>query len=96
MTDYTARIAAIVCQALAADPRAVPRAEAALRRELGGRQVRIAERPAPPPITVDAINAGLRQRKPVAAIAQEMGCSRATIYRHLARPGKKSQAPGAM
>jgi DNA invertase Pin-like site-specific DNA recombinase len=92
MTDYAARIAAIACQALAADPSARENVEAALRRELGGKQVRIAERA---PITVEVINAGLRARKPVAVIAQELGCSRATLYRHLGRP-RKSQASKAV
>lgn len=92
MTDHAARIAAIACQALAADPAAGRQIEAALRRELGGQQVRIAERP---PITLDAINAGLRERKPVRVIAAELGVCRATLYRYLAKP-RKSQAPAAV
>jgi DNA invertase Pin-like site-specific DNA recombinase len=92
MTDHAARIAAIACQALAADQNASARVEAALRRELGGQQVRIAERP---PITVEAINAGLRERKPVRVIAAELGVSRATLYRHLGKP-RKSQAVKAL
>lgn len=93
MNDTAARIAAIVCQELDAGPAELARVEHALRRELGGQQVRIAERP---PITLEAINEGLRQRKSVRVIAAEAGVDRSTIYRHLGRRPKKSQrAPDA-
>lgn len=87
MTDHAARIAAIACQALAAEPAASARIEAALRRELGGQQFRIAERP---PVTLAAIDAGLRERKPMRVIAAELGVCRQTLYRHL---GRKSRRP---
>ena len=56
------------------------RLDAALRARYGGEAVRIAERP---PVTLGEIDAGLRERKPVRVIAEEVGLSRATIYRML-------------
>jgi DNA invertase Pin-like site-specific DNA recombinase len=91
MTDAVHRILDIVGTATGLDPQALAAAEQKLRHELGGQQLRIAERP---PITLERINAGLRARLPVVEIAAGLGVSRATIYRHLGR--KKSQrAAGA-
>lgn len=93
MTDHAARIAAIACQALDADSAAGRQIEDALRRELGGQHVRISERA---PITLDAINAGLRERKPIRVIAAELGVNRATLYRHLKAKTRKSQLTPAV
>lgn len=69
------------------DESASAKLEAEIRGRFGGQQVRIAERP---PVTVERIDAILRQRKPVREVAAELGVSRATIYRHLGQ-SKKSQ-----
>lgn len=60
---------------------------AAIRRELGGTEVRI---PLREPVTLEQINAGLFARVPVRQIASELGVSRATIYRRLS--SRKSHA----
>ena len=78
--DCTAEIAALVVQVAGMPPEAGQRIEAALRRDFGGRDVRI-ERV--PPITRELVNAELRQGKGVAVIAQELGVCRNTIYRRL-------------
>jgi DNA invertase Pin-like site-specific DNA recombinase len=56
--------------------------EHSLRREYGGRTVRIDRRA---PLTVDDLNSALRESKSVRTIAKETGFSRATIYRMLSR-----------
>lgn len=86
MTDNAARIAMIACQALSVDMAAASQVEDAIRRELGGKRVQIAERPPlaqPPTVTLAQINEGLHARKPISVIAAEMGVHRATLYRHL-------------
>lgn len=62
--------------------------ENTLRREYGGRTVRIDRRA---PLTVDDVNLALRESKSVRTIARETGFSRATIYRMLS--GRKSHRP---
>ena len=89
MIDDAARIAAIACQALAADPGSSQAVEAALRRELGGQRVRIEPRA---PVTIEAIDAGLRAGKVVRVIARDLGVSRSTLYRHIDRARKSRRA----
>lgn len=82
-TDAVGRILHVIGTVAPMDHAAIARVEAALRNEFGGSAVRIEARA---PVTLEQIDAGLRQRKPVAVIAEEVGLSRATIYRML---GKK-------
>lgn len=84
-TDYAAEIAALARQVAGLDERASARFEQAIRSEYGGQSVRIY---AQQPVSVDMarVDAELRRRVPVAEIAQRMGVSRSTMYRHLRRP----------
>lgn len=85
MRRYDARdLVGLLQDVIVLAPQDAARIEAALRQRFGGSVVHIAERP---PVTVADIDAGLRNRKPVALIAKETGVSRATIYRML-RTGK--------
>ena len=86
--DAVQQILKVVGETAGIEPQALARCEQAIRREFGGAALRIQPRA---PITIDDIDARLRQRKPVAAISVELGLSRATIYRMLAR---KSRKPG--
>lgn len=78
-TDIVAEFVALA-QGHGVDPNAAHKLAAELRQTYGGQKVTILPRE---PITVAVIDAALRQGKQVRAIAHEMGCSRATIYRHL-------------
>lgn len=79
--DWAAKIAALAASQAGA-PDAAPRIEAALRAELGGQRVRIEARP---PVTIEAIDAGLRSGLPVSRIAQQLGVHRATLYKHIGK-----------
>lgn len=72
----------MVGEATQIDTQALARAEQAIRREFAGARLRIEPRA---PLTIEDIDVRLRQRKPVAAIAPELGVSRATIYRMIGR-----------
>lgn len=80
--DAVQELLKIVGEVTQADPAALSRADLEIRREFGCTAVRILPRA---PVTLDQIDAGLRQRKPVALIATEVGLSRATVYRMLGR-----------
>lgn len=80
--DAVQQLLKVVSEAANLEPQALARCDQAIRREFGGAALRIQPRA---PVTVDDIDARLRQRKPVATIAIEVGLSRATIYRMLAR-----------
>ena len=86
--DAVQEILKIVGEVTCADPAALLRADQAIRREFGGYALRIQPRA---PVTLEQIDAGLRQRKPVAVIASEVGLSRATIYRMLGRGRAKNR-----
>lgn len=88
--DAVQKILEIVGSVAAIDKNALLRADSAIRSELGGQAVRIQHRA---PVTLDDIDDRLRQRKPVAAIAMEVGLSRATIYRMLGRRRPKNRTP---
>lgn len=88
--DAVQQILEIVGTVAKVDAATLSRADQAIRREFGGTALRIQPRA---PVTIDQIDAGLRQRKPVATIAAEVGLSRATIYRMLGRKNRKK--PGA-
>ena len=88
--DAVQQILEIVGTVAQVDPLALSRADQAIRREFGGTAMRIQPRA---PVSLEQIDAGLRQRKPVAIIAAEVGISRATIYRMLRRKSRKK--PGA-
>jgi len=94
MTDFAADFAALVREVVpAVDAVAAERLEAELRRRYGGDRVLILERR---PVTVEQINDRLRARVPVAAMVDDLGVSRATIYRMLGTGRrKKSQGRGA-
>lgn len=77
--DIVAEFVALAREA-GVDPNAAQRMGAELRQTYGGQKVTILPRE---PITVEQIDAGLRMGKPVRVIAGELGCSRATLYRHL-------------
>lgn len=83
--DAVQQILEIVGTVARVDAVALSRADQAIRREFGGTAMRIQPRA---PVTVAQIDAGLRQRKPVAVIAAEVGLSRATIYRMLGRKNR--------
>lgn len=87
--DFVSELVALAGEVAGVDASAAARLDAELRGRFGGKQVRIAERP---PLTVERIDAELRQRKPVRQVAADLGVSRATIYRYLGKP-KKSRAP---
>jgi hypothetical protein len=86
--DAVQQILEIVGSVAQIDASALSRADQAIRREFGGCQMRIQPRA---PVTMEQIDAGLRQRKPVAMIAYEVGLSRATIYRMLGRKAGKNR-----
>jgi len=77
--DIVAEFVALAREA-GVDPHAAQRLGAELRQTYGGQKVTILPRE---PISLAQIDGSLRQGKPVRVIASEMGCSRATIYRHL-------------
>jgi predicted transcriptional regulator YheO len=85
--DAVARILEIVASVSPLQEPTRKRVEDAIRRELGGAELRIPRRA---PVTIEQVNAGLFARRPVREIASELGVSRATIYRMLAP--RKSQA----
>lgn len=89
--DYATEIAALARQVAGLDERASSRLEEALRREYGGQSVRIAQKPVA--IDMALVDAELRKRTPVRQIAQQMGVSRMTIYRHLSRPKVTRRGP---
>ena len=86
--DAVQELLKIVGEVAQVDALALSRADQAIRREFGGTAMRIQPRA---PVTLEQIDAGLRQRKPVAAIASEFGLSRATIYRMLGRSRVKNR-----
>lgn len=85
--DFAAEFVALAREVAAVSPDAGARLEAELRARYAGAPVKILERP---PVTLERINAVLRQGKPVRVAADELGVSRMTIYRALGA-GKKSQ-----
>lgn len=86
--DAVQQILEIVGTVAQVDALALTRADQAIRREFGGTAVRIHPRA---PVTLEQIDAGLRQRKPVAMIAFEVGLSRATVYRMLGQKRMKNR-----
>lgn len=84
--DAVQELLKIVGEVTQVEPAALSRADQAIRREFGGSALRIQPRA---PVAIEQIDAGLRQRKPVAVIAHEVGISRATIYRMLGRKNRK-------
>lgn len=87
MTDAVHRILDIVARVAPLDA-SRGEAEALLRRELGGQQLRIEERP---PLDMSKVDALLRQRVPVREIADGLGVHRATIYRHLTPKSRRAR-----
>ena len=85
--DAVQQILQIVGATTQIAPEALARADQAIRREFGGEALRIQPKA---PVTMGDIDMRLRQRKPVALIASEMGISRATIYRMLGKSKKKA------
>ena len=82
--DFVAEFVALARQTMPdAPPDALRRLETGIRDQWGGRQVRIEPVPVPAGPTIDEVDARLRQRMPVRAIAQELGVHRSTIYRML-------------
>lgn len=88
--DAVQQILQIVGSVANVDRQTLARADSAIRSELGGQAVRIQYRA---PVTIEDIDDRLRQRKPVALIAVEVGLSRATVYRMLGKRTKKSRTP---
>lgn len=86
--DAVQQILEIVGTVARVDAAALSRADQAIRREFGGTAMRIQPRA---PVTIEQIDASLRQRKPVAVIAAEVGLSRATIYRMLGKSRIKNR-----
>lgn len=78
--DYASEIVGLVSEVASLEPAVAARIDAELRQRFAGTELRIAERP---PLTLEQIDAGLRERKSVREIAGERGVSRATIYRML-------------
>ena len=83
-TDFVAQFVALARET---PPEAL---ESAIRSRFGGQQVRITAEPVRPAPSIDDVDARLRQRMPVRAIAADLGVSRATIYRmlHASRTGR--------
>jgi hypothetical protein len=88
--DYAQEFACLAKEVAGIGQDQAQRFEKALRERFGGETARIFPRPA---LTLDRINAELRNRKPVAVIAAESGVSRATIYRYLKPKKSQSDAP---
>lgn len=84
--DHASELVRVVASVVSLDPDAAARAEEAVRARFGGQKVRIEPRA---PVTVEMIDAGLRQRLPVREIAGNLGVSRATIYRILGKSRRK-------
>ena len=91
--DAVQELLRVVGEAAQIDAQALARCEQAVRREFGGATLRIQPRA---PITIADIDGMLRQRRPVSAIAPQLGISRATVYRIIERSRKKSQKVGAV
>lgn len=85
--DFVADVLARLRAAADLEPSAAASLERAIRQTYGGQTLRILPRE---PVTLEQINAALRTGKPVRVIARELGISRATIYRRLA----KTKPPG--
>jgi len=81
-SDIVAEIAALAREVAGVDPVAAQKLANAVRNTYGGQSVRILPRA---PITLASIDQELRRGKPVRVIAQELGVSRATLYRHLSQ-----------
>jgi DNA invertase Pin-like site-specific DNA recombinase len=87
--DHVSDLLRIVSEATRIDAATLARAEPAIRAEFGGSIVRIQPKA---PITIEAIDQRLRQRMSVSQIADDVDCSRATIYRIIERArGRKKQ-----
>lgn len=86
--DAVTQLLQVVGEVTQMDRAALSRADQAIRREFGGKAMRIQPRA---PLTIEQIDAELRQRKTVAVIADEVGISRSTIYRMLERNRAKNR-----
>lgn len=80
--DAVQQILEIVIAHTHIDATVLSRLDKAIRQEFGGSSLKVQHRP---PVTIEQINEGLRQRKPVAAIAVDLQLSRATVYRMIGR-----------
>lgn len=89
-SDVVAELLATIREVVECDDAAAKAAEQLIRERFGGRSVRISRMSPAPTITIEAIDAKLRQRMSVRQIAQESGLSRMTIYRCLDKH-RKSQ-----
>ncbi len=87
--DFATKCAALAVRVAGIDQAAASRLESELRKRHGGQLVKI-ERPL---VTYEMISEGLRQSKPVARIADEIGVSRATLYRRLKARKSHSTSP---
>jgi len=87
--DFVRDFTTFAAQSGIVDSSTATRLEAEMRSRYAGETVKIAGRA---PITLESINSELRQGKNVRSIAGEMGCSRATIYRHLGANSRKSKS----
>ena len=78
-----------VLRAAGVDDVSARRVEREVRQRWGDQSVRVRARA---PVTVDVIEAGLRERKPVRLIAAEQEVSRQTVYRMLKLKSPKARA----
>jgi len=88
--DFVAQLLALLTRAASLDEPTRKQIEKDIRTLWGGRNVRISRRY---PVTLEEIDARLRERKPVREIAEELESSRATIYRRLSLKSRKRTPP---
>lgn len=84
--DHAADIAQLLADMAVLSPKSVESFEVELRKRFGGRAVTIERRA---PVTIEQIDAALRERKSVRTIASEAGISRSTIYRMISSKSLK-------
>lgn len=89
--DFAVEFVALVKEHATIDPSTARRIETDIRNRWGGSEVRIPERPLPPPVTLDQVNNLLLQRKSVNQVANECGVSRSTIYRLITKKSHRSK-----
>lgn len=90
MPDFVAQLLALLARATSIDEPTSRRIEKDIRELWGGRDVRIRRKRS---VTLEEIDAKLRERKAVREIAEDFGTSRQTIYRRLSLKSRRRGPP---